>query len=551
MSDTAHKGGSAAPEPGPLIGMNLLHSPELNKGTGFSEDERRRLGLSGLLPPHLSTQDEQVRRILENFRRKPDNLERYILMIGLLDRNEKLFYRVVMDNLEETMPVIYTPTVGLACQRYGHIFQRARGMFVSARDRGNIDRLLANWPHDDVRVICVTDGSRILGLGDLGACGMGIPVGKLSLYTACAGVDPAVCLPVVLDVGTDNDQLRSDPLYIGLNERRMRGDDYDSFVYEFLLAVHRRFPRALVQLEDFANASAFRLLGRYRDSLPLFDDDIQGTGAAALAGLWSASRIAERPLADQTVLFLGAGEAGIGIADAVTSALVAEGLDEASARARCWLFDSQGLIVAGRGHLTDKKRRYAHAHAPTDDFLDAIRQLRPTAIVGVAGQGGRFDEDVVTTLSDLNPRPIVFALSNPTSKSECTAEQAYAWSSGRAIFASGSPFAPVQRGTHTFVPGQGNNAMIFPGVGLGLVASEARHVSEEVFSVAARTLADQVTARELADGSVFPRVSRIRDVSFHIAVAVAAQVQAEGNAGRCVEGSWAPVIREHIYDPRY
>ena len=551
MNDRHHRRDAAASPEAYPTGMALLHAPELNKGTAFTEAERARFGLEGLLPPHISSQDEQARRILENFRRKPDHLEQYILLIGLLDRNEKLFYRVVMDHLGEMMPVIYTPTVGLACQRYGHIFHRARGMFVSLRDRGRIDRLLANWPHDDVRVICVTDGSRILGLGDLGACGMGIPVGKLSLYTACAGVDPTVCLPVVLDAGTDNQALLDDPLYIGLEQRRLRGPDYDEFVYEFLLAVHRRFPKALVQLEDFSNASAFRLLARYRDSLPLFDDDIQGTGAAALAGLWSAARIADRPLSDHRVLFLGAGEAGIGIADAMTAALTADGMDEREARRHCWLFDTRGLIVDRRDGLTDKKQRYAHEAAPTDSFLEAIRRLKPTAIVGVAGQGGLFDQRVIEAMSEINHRPIVFALSNPTSKSECTANQAYAWSSGRAIFASGSPFGPVHQGTHTFVPGQGNNAMIFPGVGLGLVVSEARHVSDAVFGVAARALADQVTTAELASGSVFPAVDRIRDVSRHIAVAVAEQVRAEGHAGRVVEGPWEPVIRQHIYDPRY
>lgn len=551
MSENNLSADRPAAEPPTPTGMALLHAPELNKGTAFTDEERHRFGLQGLLPPHVSTQDEQVQRILENFRRKPDNLERYILMIALLDRNEKLFYRVVMENLEEMMPVIYTPTVGLACQRYGHIFQRARGLFVSLRDRGDIDKVLANWPHDDVRVICVTDGSRILGLGDLGACGMGIPIGKLSLYSACGGVDPKVCLPVVLDVGTDNESMLADPLYIGLTERRQRGEPYDAFVYEFLLAVHRRFPKAVVQLEDFSNANAFRLLSRYRDSLPLFDDDIQGTGAAALAGLYAASGMAGRPLADQTILFLGAGEAGIGIADAVTSALVAEGIDERAARQRCWLFDSRGLIVAGRGHLTDKKRRYAHEHNWTDDFLAAIRSLEPTVIVGAAGQGGHFNQQVVETMSRLNRRPVIFALSNPTSKSECTAEQAYAWSQDRAIFASGSPFPPVHHGTHTYVSGQGNNAMIFPGVGLGLVVSEARRVTDEVFHVAARTLAEQVTQDELDAGSVFPHISRIRDVSVKIAIAVAARVQAEGHAGRQVTGSWEPVVRDHIYDPSY
>ena len=534
------------------LGTALLHDPERNKGTAFSPAERQALGLRGLLPPHINTQDEQVDRVIENLRRKPDNLERYIFLTALLDRNEKLFYRVVMDNLGAAMPIIYTPTVGLACQRYGHIFRRARGLYVSMHDRGEVDQLLANWPHRDVRVVCVTDGSRILGLGDLGASGMGIPIGKLSLYTACAGVHPQRCLPVVLDAGTNNEALLEDPLYLGLHERRIGGQDYDDFVDEFLTSVARRFPKALVQLEDFSNANAFRLLEKYRDRLPLFDDDIQGTGAAALAGLMAATRLTGKTLAEHRLLFFGAGEAGIGISDAVTAALVADGMATADARRHCWLFDTRGLVVAGREHLTDEKARYAHAAEGASDFLQAIERLKPTAIIGVAGQAAAFSADIIDAMCRLNDRPIVFALSNPTAKSECTAEQAYDWSHGKAVFASGSPFAPVQQEEHTWVPGQGNNAFIFPGVGLGLVASEARRVSDEVFGVAAWALAQQVTDEELASGSVFPNVSRSREVSLSVAVAVAGQVASEGVAGVAPDGGdWRQTIEQQIYDPHY
>jgi malate dehydrogenase (oxaloacetate-decarboxylating)(NADP+) len=532
-------------------GVELLHDPSLNKGTAFTEEERESLGLRGLLPPRVHTQDEQVARTMENFRRKETDLGKYIHMIALQERNETLFYRVILDNLEEMMPIIYTPTVGKACQEYGHIFRRPRGLFISSKHRGKIAEILQNWPYVDVRIIVVTDGERILGLGDLGADGMGIPVGKLSLYTACAGVHPSQCLPVTLDVGTNNETLLDDPLYIGVKERRMRGAEYDAFIDEFVRAVLDVFPHALIQLEDFGNTNAFRLLEKYRTRCSTFDDDIQGTGAVALAGLYSSLRITGGELRDQKLLFLGAGEAGIGIADITVSAMVAEGLAEEEARRRCWFVDSRGLVVGSRTGLAEHKLPYAHDHAPVSDFLSAVEALAPTAIIGVSGQPGTFDQRVVEAMGRLNERPIIFSLSNPTSKSECTAEQAYSWTNGRAIFASGSPFDPVTLGGRTYVPGQGNNAYIFPGVGLGAIACEASQITDEMFFVSAKALANMVSESDLEKGRVYPSLTMIREVSATIATAVAEVAYERGLAGRPRPDNLEEHIRSLMYVPRY
>lgn len=532
-------------------GIDLLHNPALNKGTAFSEEERDALGLRGLLPPHVHTQEEQVLRVMENFRRKPNDLEKYIHMIALQDRNETLFYRVVLDHLEEMMPIIYTPTVGQACLEYGHILRRPRGLFISAADRGRVVDLLHNWPYREVRIIVITDGERILGLGDLGAFGMGIPVGKLSLYTACAGVHPSLCLPVMLDVGTDNERLLNDRLYIGIRQRRLRGQEYDRLVDEFMAAVQETFPHALVQFEDFANINAFRLLSRYRDRFCVFNDDIQGTGAVALAGLYSALRITGERLAEQKVLFLGAGEAAIGIADLIVAAMMGEGLSEDEARSRCWLFDSGGLVVKSRAGLAGHKLPYAHDHPPLPDLLTAVETVQPTALIGVSGQGGGFSQPVLAAMARLNKRPIVFALSNPTSKAECTAEQAYAWTEGRAIFASGSPFAPVTWNGKTYVPGQGNNAYIFPGVGLGVIACGARQVTDEMFFAAARALAEQVSEADLERGLIFPPLSQIRAVSAAIAVAVAEVAYRRGLATQPRPDNLLAHITAQMYEPCY
>ncbi len=532
-------------------GADLLHNPVLNKGTAFTDAERDALGIRGLLPPRVCDQRVQVKRIMENFRNKPNDLEKYIFLIALQDRNETLFYRVLQDHVAEMMPIVYTPTVGKACQLYGHIFRRPRGIYVAANDRGRIAALLQNWRSPDVRVIVVTDGERILGLGDLGANGMGIPVGKLSLYTACAGIDPSLTLPVTLDVGTNNDALRNDPLYIGLPTRRLRGEDYDALIEEFVRAVENVFPKALIQFEDFATENAIRLLGRYRNRTRMFNDDIQGTAAVAVAGIYSALRITGGKLADQKILFLGAGEAGTGIADLVVSAMVDGGVSEVEARARCWFVDSKELVVKSRSDLAEHKRRFAHDHERVTDFLSAVRSLEPTAIIGVSGQAKTFTKEVLEAMAELNKRPIVFALSNPTSQAECSAEEAYTFTGGRAIYASGSPFDPVALGGKRFVPGQGNNAYIFPGVGLGVVASGARHVTDTMFSAAAKTLADEVSENDLAQGSIYPPLSQIREVSKQIAAAVAEVAFEEGLAEVRRPVDMLDYVASLMYEPAY
>jgi len=532
-------------------GMALLHDPALNKGTGFTERERDALGLQGLLPPTVATQDEQVGRILENMRRLPNDLDKYVLLQALRNRNETLFIRVVTDYPDEIMPIIYTPTVGLACQRYGHIYQQSSGMFISANHRGRIASVLRNWPRRDVAIIVVTDGERILGLGDLGANGMGIPVGKLSLYTACAGIDPTRCLPVILDVGTNNATFLADPLYLGLKRRRMVSAEYDALLDEFIAATQEVFPGVLIQFEDFATQNAFRLLRVYRERICTFNDDIQGTAAVALAGMLSALRITGERITDQRILFMGAGEAAVGISGLIASTMALEGIPEREARQRCWLFDSRGLVVKGRTDLAEHKLAYAHEHTPIGDFLIAVKTIKPTAIIGVAAVGGTFTEAVVKAMAEINRQPIIFAMSNPTSQSECTADEAYRWSEGRALFASGSPFDPVTVKGKTLVARQGNNSYIFPGVGLGAIASGARHVTDEMFFAAARALAGEVSDEDLAQGSLYPPLARIRDVSANIATAVAEVAYARNLAATPRPADLAAYIRAQMYDPHY
>ncbi len=532
-------------------GVKILHDPVRNKGTAFTDAERDALKLRGLLPPRTHTMAEQELRVLGNIREKPTDLERYLYLIALQDRNENLFYRVVMNHLEEMMPILYTPTVGKACQEFQHIFRKPRGFYVSLNDSGNVRELLQNWPHKDARIIVVTDGERILGLGDLGVDGMGIPIGKLSLYTACAGIHPTHCMPVMLDVGTDNERLLNDPLYNGLERRRERGALYDELVEEFITAASEVFPGVLIQLEDFGNTNAFRFLKKYRDRACLFDDDIQGTGAVAVAGLISAMRTTGGKLSDQKLLFLGAGEAGIGIADVFTAALMEEGLTRKQAREHCWFFDTQGLVVKSREDLAVHKRPYAHDHAECRDLLTAVDTLRPTAILGLSGQPQKFTKAIIELMASINDRPIIFALSNPTSKAECTAEQAYSWSDGRAIFASGSPFDPVSYGNQTLVPGQGNNAYIFPGVGLGVIASQARTITDEMFLAAARSLAGQVTDSDIARGRLYPSLSRIREVSARIACDVAKIAYENDLTDKVPPADILADIHERMYQPVY
>ena len=531
-------------------GLALLRDPMLNKGTAFTYAERDALGLRGFLPAGVMSMQAQVERILINLRSLPSDLEKYIALNSLHDRNEALFFRVVCDNIDEIQPLIYTPTVGLACQKYGLIFQRPRGLFISADDRGRIADILSNWPYR-TKLIVVTDGERILGLGDLGANGMGIPVGKLSLYSACAGIHPELCLPVVLDVGTNNEELLNDPYYIGLRQKRITGAPFDELVDEFMTAARAAFPGVLIQFEDFANHSAFRLLHKYRDDACVFNDDIQGTAAVALAGLFSALRITGGKLREQTVLFLGAGEAATGIADLVVSAMVAEGLSEPEALRRAWLVDSRGLVVKSRENLSGHKLRFAHEQAPIDDFLTAIKTLKPTAIIGVAAVGGAFTPEVLQAMAELNQRPIIFALSNPTSKAECSAEEAYHSTNGQALFACGSPYDPVKLDGKTHVPRQGNNSYIFPGVGLGVIASGARLVTDEMFMAAAHTLANCVTGADLEQGSLYPALPRIREVSAHIAAAVANVAYQNGLATGQAPNDLLGYVESQMYDPRY
>ncbi len=532
-------------------GVELLQDPRWNKGTAFTPEERDALKLHGLLPPRGNTLQEQVDRVLENFRHKPTPLEKYIFMIGLQDRNETLFYRTVIDHIHEMMPIIYTPTVGEACAKFGHIFRRARGLYITADDRGRVAKILRNWPTRDVAIIVVTDGERILGLGDLGADGMGIPIGKLSLYTACAGVDPRLALPVTIDVGTNNDTLRKDPLYIGLRQERLRGKAYDQLLAEFVRAAKKVFPGTLIQFEDFATSNAFRLLQKYRDKICTFNDDIQGTAAVTLAGLLGATRITGQDITHQRLLFLGAGEAGIGIADLVASAMVREGMDADEARDRMWFFDSKGLVVKSRKDLAPHKKPYARKGDFLTDFIAAVRVARPTALIGVSGKPQSFTEQVVREMATLNARPIVFALSNPTSQAECTAEQAYTWTDGRGIYASGSPFDPVIYGGKRHVPTQGNNAYIFPGLGLGVILSGARHVTDEMFYTAARAVANMTTETMLAQGSILPPLEQIRDVSATIATAVAEYAWDEDLATKDRPDDVRSYIRANMYGAEY
>ena len=531
--------------------MNYLHDPALNKGTAFTEEERDKLGLRGLLPPGINTMEEQVLRVMGNYNRKTSDLEKYIFLVALQDRNQTLFYRVLTDHLAEMMPIIYTPTVGLACQEFVHIFRRPKGIFVSDKNKGRFSEILQNWPNKEVRVIVITDGERILGLGDLGVAGMGIPVGKLSLYTACAGIHPSWCLPVTIDVGTNNVELQKDPLYFGMRHQRIRGEEYDALVEEFITAVQENFPNTLIQFEDFGNINAFRLLNKYRNRICAFNDDMQGTASVALAGLYAAMRMIGQKITDQKILFLGAGEAGTGIGDLIVSAMMNEGLSQTEARQRCWFVDSRGLVVKSRKNLPEHKLRYAHDFKDHPYFLDSVKALKPTAIIGVSGQPSTFTQPILEEMARCNERPIVFALSNPTPRSECTAKEAYVWTQGRAIFASGSPFEPFTLDGITYEPGQGNNAYIFPGVGLGVIACRAKHVTDEMFLAAAQTLAAEVTEDDFKRGSIYPPLGHIREISAKIATAVCEVAYEQGLAVNPRPNDLSAFIKSQMYEPNY
>ncbi|MCH8012729.1 MAG: NAD-dependent malic enzyme [Candidatus Marinimicrobia bacterium] len=533
------------------FGIDFLHDPTLNKGTAFTKEERDRLGLRGLLPPRIFSLSEQEKRIREHYKRKTVDLEKYIYLISLQDRNETLFYRFLLNNVEELMPIVYTPVVGQACQEYGHIWRRPRGLYISSIDKGHIEDVLRNWSSKKVGIIVVTDGERILGLGDLGANGMGIPVGKLALYTACAGVHPSLCLPITIDVGTNNEELLQDPLYIGLHQNRIRGEEYDEIIEEFVMAVQEVFPGSLIQFEDFSNLNAFRILSEYRDRVCCFNDDIQGTAAVTLGGIFTATRITGQKLSEQKILFLGAGEAGIGIGDLIVTAMREEGLSLQEAQLKCWFVDSKGLVVKSRDNLQEHKLHYAHDHEFLPDLLSAVEYLKPTILVGVSGQPQTFTQSVVEAMARINERPVIFALSNPTSKAECTAVQTYTWTNGRAIFASGSPFDPVTLNGKTYVPGQGNNVYVFPGVGLGVIECGAQHVTNEMFLVAASALAREVSEEDLSKGCIYPPLTKIRDVSVAIAAVVTKVAYKDGLATKPEPEDLVEYLRSIQYQPVY
>jgi len=534
----------------PLKGYRALYHPAFNKSTAFTREEREEYGLQGLLPYGRGTQESQLNRVLENLRRKGNDIEKFIFLASLHERNERLFYRTVVENIEEIMPLIYTPTVGQACKEFAHIFRRPKGFYITPEDKGNIREMLDNWPRPDVRVIVITDGQRILGLGDLGANGMGIPIGKLQLYVACAGIVPRQCMPVMLDVGTNNEELLNDPLYLGYPHRRLEGQAYFDLVEEFVQAVQDKYPKALLQFEDFLTPNAYSLLSEYKDRILCFNDDIQGTASVSLAGVYAATRGTGVAFKDLRVMFLGAGSAATGIGDLMVTALETEGLSNQEARERLNFIDVKGLIVKGRDDLMSHNLPYAHDR-PGMGFVEAIREIKPHILIGATGAPGTFTEEVVRAMAEVNKHPAIFALSNPTSRAECTAEQAYTWSDGRAFFSSGSPFAPVERDGKIHRPGQGNNAYIFPGIGLGVIASGATRITDEMFLVAARTLADMVSDEDLAAGALYPPLTDIRAVSSAIAVKVAEEAFACGLATEEKPDDLESLVVALMYDPVY
>jgi malate dehydrogenase (oxaloacetate-decarboxylating)(NADP+) len=538
-------------QPDVATGYALLRNPRLNKGSAFSEAERRAQGLEGLLPPGVSTLEMQVARTHAELANLDNDLQKYLLLSDLQARNETLFYAVLMSDPATFMPIVYTPTVGEACQKFNHIFRAARGMYLPITARGRLQEILGNWPQKDVRFIVVTDGERILGLGDLGVGGMGIPIGKLALYTACAGVPPQYCLPITLDVGSNNAALLEDPLYLGLRRSRVRGEEYIAFVDEFVAAVQARYPKCCIQWEDFANLNAVPILERYRERVCTYNDDIQGTASVALAGIFGALRISGQKLTTQRFLFLGGGSAATGIAELISRAMALEGLSLEQARARNALFDINGLMVKSRTDLAAFQKPFAQDHAPVAQFVDAVRALRPTGIIGVSTVPKLFNQQVIEAMAAINERPIIFPYSNPTSRSECTAEEAYRWSAGRAIFASGSPFPPVKIDGRTFVPGQGNNVYIFPAMGMAVFATEATRVTEEMFIIAAKAVAEQVSDQSLATGLLYPPQSKIFEASLHVATRIAEHIFDKGLARVSSPQDVAAHIQTCAYRPVY
>lgn len=544
-----------------LSGQALLDQPLLNKGSAFTEAERREFGLLGLLPYHPSTLDEQLARTYENYLRKETDLERYIYLAALQDRNETLFYRLVGTHITEMMPIIYTPTVGLGCQRYSHVFRRPRGLYISYPYQDKLDEILSNAPMPNVEVIVVTDGERILGLGDLGVGGMGIPVGKLALYTLCAGIDPATTLPILLDVGTNNQELLNDPLYLGWRHERVRGQEYDDFIEAFVQAVMRKFPNVLLQWEDFSKNNATRLLDRYRDRLCTFNDDIQGTGAVTLAGLLAAMKMSGQRLRDQRVVVLGAGSSASGISDQIVTAMMSEGATEAEALAAMWLLDSHGLVHSARTDLEPFKQRYAqpleHCAAWTSNqperftLLDVVRNVRPSILIGTSAQPGAFTEEIVREMARHAPQPIIFPLSNPTSKSEAVPADLLNWTNGQALVATGSPFKEVEYQGRRVRFGQCNNSFIFPGVGLGIVAAGARRVTNAMFVAAARVLSEFAPALQDPNEPLYPSLEHVREISRRVALAVGLEAQRTGLAPESSPADLEQRIATKMWSPEY
>jgi len=532
-------------------GLALLADSHHNKGTAFSQDERERLGLSGLLPRNVDTLERQVERVLDHLQNKPTDLERYIYLTGLLDRNETLFYRVVMGDPMRFLPILYDPTVGEACLKFGHIYRRPRGMYVSLDLKGRVEEVLRNWPERDVRFICVSTGGRILGLGDLGADGMGIPIGKLQLYTACAAVPPHTLLPILLDIGTTNAGLREDPLYLGLGQEPPPTAELDDFVEEFVQAVQKLFPDCCIHFEDWKGTDAIRLLAKYADRVLCYNDDIQGTASITLAGLMTALQITGAKLADQRILFLGAGSAGIGIANLLVSAMQQQGLGKDQAASRISLFDVNGLIEPSRQDLSDSQKVYAHPAEPSSNLLQTVKTLKPSILIGVSTVGGAFTRPVVQAMTRLNERPLIFALSNPTNKAECTAQQAYSWSKGKALYAAGVQFPDVTLDGQTFKPGQANNFYIFPAIGLATYAARPTRITDACFIAAAEACAAQVDDALRAKGMLFPSQADILETEIAIAARVAEFMFDQGLARAERPADFQAWIRSQLYKPEY
>ncbi len=532
-------------------GIELLQDPSLNKSTAFTESEKEGLGLVGLVPDVTETEDLQLQRVMVQLAEKPTDLERYIYLINLLDHNETLFYRAIMSDPARFLPVVYDPTIGEACLKFGHIYRQARGMYLSMTRRGKVKEVLKNWPQKDVRFICVTDGGRILGLGDLGANGMGIPIGKLQLYTACAGVPPQYLMPMYLDAGTNNEQYLHDPLYLGMRSARPRSEDLYLFVDEFMEAVQELFPKCCVHFEDWTGVDAVHLLQRYRDKYCIYNDDVQGTAGIVLAGMINAARIKGKKLSDEKYLFLGAGSAGIGLADLLCTAMVQEGLTLNDAQGRVYLFDINGLLETTRTDLVDFQKPYAHKHAPTRDFVAAIESIKPTTIIGVSTVGGAFTQKVIEAMSRINERPVILALSNPTEHAECTPEQAYTWSNGKAIYAAGVQFSPVHFKGKTFLPGQANNFYIFPAIGMAVFATQASRVTDEMFIEAARAVADQVPSDLLKQGLLYPLQSNILETEVQTAARIAKLIFDSSLARVERPADMVAFIRSQVYKPAY